>query len=360
MKCYWQRMFLRGVCLVVLFWGAQMILACQKKAPEQVGEGSMEAPMPVEKKMKNQGGGPVEGADSEVITRGEYLANTVMGCGDCHTPRDTSGEFKKDALFSGVANFVDLVPGDPEKGAISAPNLTPSVETGLGKWTAEQIKMSIVKGVDAGGEPLQPVMPYWLYGNLRDEDADAIVAYLQAIPAVENKLPPNQPTDKKLGAPAPALTMQNLPQITLDPGDSRYKEAHRGQYLVAIAACADCHTQETSNSIPIALDKIYAGGRSFPSASLGLMSPPFPMMIYSSNLTPDVNGLQDWTAEDIRAALKDGIDRDGQGICPPMPSGPHGAYAGLKDEDALAMGHYLLSIPAVNNGVIEGCAAPQE
>src|SRR5690554_1315751 len=220
MKFYWRRMFLRNAGLGVLFFCVQMSVACQKKAPEQKGESQSESSILGGSEMKNQGGGPPSGADSEVIARGSYLANTVMGCGDCHTPRDATGAFKKDALFAGVSNFVDLVPGDPEMGALAAPNLTPSVDAGLGKWTAAQIKASIVKGVDKHGEPLHPVMPYWLYSNLTGEDADAIVAYLQSIPVVENKLPPNQPTDKKLAAPAPPLTMQNLPQIQLDPGDS--------------------------------------------------------------------------------------------------------------------------------------------
>lgn len=356
----YHRIFLKIMCWSGLVWGSLVLGACQKKAPERVvGEARSEVEAPraesAEQRL-NQGGGPPVADD--VLARGEYLVNTVMACGDCHTPRDVHGEFRKDMLLAGTPNFADLVPGDPERGAISAPNLTPSVEHGLGRWTAEQMKEAIVRGVAANGEPLYPVMPYWLYHNLSDEDADAIVAYLRSIPAVDNELPPNQPMATKLRTPAPGLGLDQFPQLVLQPGDTMYEEARRGQYLVAIAACADCHTQETESPIPIELNKILAGGRTFSAAGLGLMSPPFPMTIYSTNLTPDKNGLQGWTAEDVRVALKDGLDREGRGICPPMPSGPHGSYAGLHDQDALAIGHYLLNIPPTDNGVIEACAGP--
>ena len=35
------------------------------------------------------------------VERGAYLVNTVMACGNCHTPRDASGAFMADKAFSG-------------------------------------------------------------------------------------------------------------------------------------------------------------------------------------------------------------------------------------------------------------------
>ena len=68
-----------------------------------------------------------------------------------------------------------------------------------------------------------------------------------------------------------------------------------------------------------------------------------------------------WTAADIVKVLKQGQDRDGGGVCPPMPAGPMGALGGLTDQDALDIATYIAGLPAVDNAVPGGngsCVAP--
>ena len=67
-------------------------------------------------------------------------------------------------------------------------NLTPDKETGLGNWTADQIKNAIMKGVRPDGTVLA-VMPSNYYTVLTQRDADAIVAYLRSLKPVKNAVP---------------------------------------------------------------------------------------------------------------------------------------------------------------------------
>ena len=69
-------------------------------------------------------------------------------------------------------------------------NLTPDVETGLGAWTARQFADTIRTGKHLGaGREVLPPMPIPAYKNFNDADLEAIFAYLQAIPAVKNRVP---------------------------------------------------------------------------------------------------------------------------------------------------------------------------
>ena len=76
----------------------------------------------------------------------------------------------------------------PGQGVFVGQNLTPDKETGLGQWTAEQIDTAIRKGKRPDGGELSGVMPSASYSRLTDEDASAIVAFLQSLPPVKNKV----------------------------------------------------------------------------------------------------------------------------------------------------------------------------
>jgi mono/diheme cytochrome c family protein/uncharacterized protein YjiS (DUF1127 family) len=137
--------------------------------------------------------GAVVAQDTQ-IKRGQYLV-TFGGCNDCHT----SGYFfgKPDmARFLGGSEVGFEIPG---LGVFHGPNLTPDPETGLGKWSADQIIAAITKGQRPDGRVLAPIMPWHAFANLTDQDARAIAAFLKSLPPVKNKVPgpfgPNeQPT----------------------------------------------------------------------------------------------------------------------------------------------------------------------
>ena len=57
-------------------------------------------------------------------------------------------------------------------------------------------------------------MPYWTYGNMSAEDANAIVAYLRTVPGVDDRVPPSRPPFNNVPAPTTRVDLNRLPLPT--------------------------------------------------------------------------------------------------------------------------------------------------
>jgi len=69
-----------------------------------------------------------------LVERGAYLVNTIMACGNCHTPRDTDGKpIAEKALSGGITLTTPAF-------LATAANITPDPETGIGTWSDADIK----------------------------------------------------------------------------------------------------------------------------------------------------------------------------------------------------------------------------
>ncbi len=115
------------------------------------------------------------------VERGRYLV-AVSGCNDCHTPGGMLGSPDKSRVLAGS----DVGFGDPASGVWVGGNLTPDKETGLGKWSRDQIVVALTKGKTPDGRTLSEIMPWPAFSHLTSGDAQAIAAYLQSLPAVKN------------------------------------------------------------------------------------------------------------------------------------------------------------------------------
>lgn len=120
---------------------------------------------------------------SSAVDRGKYLVS-VMGCTDCHTPGTLYGAPDMSRFLSGSE-----LGWEGPWGVVYAANLTPDTETGLGKWTVEQIAKAIRTGNRPDGRQLAPIMPWMNFAHLTDEDAMAIASYLKTVPAVKHVAP---------------------------------------------------------------------------------------------------------------------------------------------------------------------------
>ena len=149
-------------------------------------------------------------ASPDKVARGKYLVST-SGCHDCHTPwvmgpRGPEPDMSR-ALSGHPADF-ELPPAPKPAGpwiastaatntAFNGPwgtsftaNLTPDKETGLGKWTYANFRDTIRGGKHMGrGRPVLPPMPIQVYRNFTDQDLESVFAYLQSIPAINNRVP---------------------------------------------------------------------------------------------------------------------------------------------------------------------------
>ena len=252
------------------------------------------------------------------VQRGDYLVNTIMTCGNCHSPKGPPAAIAgKD--FSGGLRF-DEPPFD-----VTAPNITPDKNTGIGNWSAAEIKKSIIDGVRPNGVPLAPIMPSDFYAILTPGDADAIVAYLQSLKSVSNKVP--DPIYKQ------PFSLHRFPgtEQPMAAADMSDKIKH-GFYLVSIGHCLECHTPMSQGRLE--LDKIGKGGREF----LG----PWGTSL-SRNITPSKTaGIGDWTDAEIKRAITEGKRKDGSPMKPPMG---YGYYARMTDSDLNDVIAYLRTLP---------------
>ena len=122
-------------------------------------------------------------ADDAQIARGRYLVG-IAGCSDCHTPGGMMGaaDMKR---YLGGSDVGFSIPGE---GVYVGQNLTPDNETGIGRWTSDDIITAIRNGKRPDGSELSGVMPSASFARLTDEDAAAIAAFLKSIPPVNNKI----------------------------------------------------------------------------------------------------------------------------------------------------------------------------
>ena len=113
--------------------------------------------------------------------RGRYLVESIVACGNCHTPKNPDGSERRDMSLAG--GFIIEAP--PFTAVAS--NITPDRETGIGQWTDQQIVRAIREGIRPDGTIIGPPMPFEFYGKISDRDAIDIVAYLREAPAVKNR-----------------------------------------------------------------------------------------------------------------------------------------------------------------------------
>jgi len=262
------------------------------------------------------------------VERGAYLVNTVMACGNCHTPRDASGALVTDRAFSG-----GLTINTPAFVA-TAPNITQDRETGIGGWSDAEIKRALIEGVRPNhgrfpGVTLAAVMPASFYKALLPDDLDAIVAYLRTVKAVQNTV----------SDPEYKMPVHREPYPDAEKGFAKSDFAdpvRRGAYLVTIGHCMECHST-FSAGVSDYKDGLGHGGRKFGSAIVkGLPDVTVP------NITADpVAGIGAWSDAEITRAIRQGVTRDGHRLKPPMA---YPFYAGLSDADTADIIAYLRTL----------------
>ncbi len=137
------------------------------------------------------------------VERGRYIT-TISGCNDCHTPGTLYGAPDMSRQLSGT----EMGWSGPW-GVTHAQNLTPDNETGIGRWTEQQIVTALRTGMRPDGTTLMPPMPWPEFGQMTDEDANAVAAFLKSLPPVSHRVPdklaPGQaPTGPVLDFPPPS------------------------------------------------------------------------------------------------------------------------------------------------------------
>ena len=170
------------------------------------------------------------------LERGRYIVTALSGCLYCHSDHDWSAPGTP--IIQGTEGSGGIQPEADLPGRIVAPNLTPDPETGAGTWTDDQFARAIREGVGHDGRALFPMMPYTHYRTMSDEDLASVVVYLRSLPAVRKSLPKSE-----IIFPVKYL-IRSVPQpITAPvPAPDVSDAVKRGNFLVTMAGCKDCHT----------------------------------------------------------------------------------------------------------------------
>ena len=271
-------------------------------------------------------------ATPERLKRGQYIATALSGCLYCHTPHDWKAP--GEPMIAGMEGAGGVLPYSDLPGRVVAPNITPDKETGAGTWTDDQLARGIREGIGHDGRALFPLMPYEQYRRMSDEDLASVIVYLRSLPAVRQSLPQTEiifPVKYLIrSVPQPLTTAVRYDD--LEPKD----QVRRGERLVHLAGCIDCHSPAKQGQAIAGLD--WGGGFGFPGP-WGFVA--------SANITPDPSGIPFYDEALFLEVLHTGSvkARKLSSIMPVM------VYRNLSDDDLKAMFAFLRTIKPVKHRV---------
>ncbi len=243
--------------------------------------------------------------DSAQLARGAHLAN-IYGCNDCHTE-----------------NFGGQVMADVPPFRIVAANLT-SGDGGIGsRYTVEDWDRTVRHGVKPDGRSVF-VMPSAAFHRVADRDMEALVAYLQTVPPVDNVLPPT--AFKTVGRIMAATMAEDLAfEVRSEPARAARPEpsatAEYGAYLAGV--CAYCHGDDMG----------------------GMLEPPGPPGMIPA---PSLVATGKWSFDEFERALRMG-ERPGKADINPDFM-PLALTKPMTDEELHALHAYFVSLYASRPG----------
>src|SRR4051812_10060515 len=255
--------------------------------------------------------------------RGKYLVEGILTCGNCHTPRGPGGVLDTARKHAGGPQVWDT----PEY-TVRGSNISPDEATGIGKWSAADVRRAVHDGKRPNGQQLSPQMPYSFYRIFTPSDLDAVVGYVRSLPPVSNKVAPPVYKVKKMHADIPPGAEKPMPESAMkDP-------VKRGFYLTTIGHCMECHTPSVKGRRDFK-NALGTGGEKFEG--------PWGVTV-SRNITPHKEiGIGSWSDEEIKRAITQGVRKDGSKLRPPMG---FQWYATMNDADLSAIVAYLRTVPA--------------
>jgi cytochrome c5 len=264
---------------------------------------------------------PAEGAQQELIKRGEYLAK--MGdCISCHTN-----------VKAGTPAYAGGLPIETPFGTFYSPNVTPDKETGIGKWTEQDFIRALKDGRDPHGRNYFPVFPYYYFSKTTEEDIKALYAYFMSLPPVRQE---NKALPFPFNVPGARVSLWGWNLLFFFPEERDFHEDktksaawNRGKYIVdSLGHCSMCHTPLNPFGAP--KNNYYLTGT-------------FVDGFWAPNITK--YGLESATAEQVTDVFKKNelINNAGP-VAGPMAEVNHNSMMYMTDEDQLAVATYVKTV----------------
>jgi cytochrome c553 len=252
--------------------------------------------------------------------RGQYLS-LAGNCQHCHTAPGG-------APYAGGRRI------DTPFGAVYSSNLTPDAATGIGPWSADDFWQAMHHGRSHDGRKLSPAFPYTNFTHITRADSDALFAWLQTLPAV-NQTNKTHALRWPYGTSLALNSWRTLyfTEGNYTPDRGRSAQWNRGAYLVeSLGHCSACHASRNA-----------LGGNRNARALDGGKVPPHNWLA-PSLLNPDEAGVQNWSENDVVQFLRSGYSPRGVAQGPMAQVVQHSTQY-LHDDDLRAMAHYLQSLP---------------
>jgi mono/diheme cytochrome c family protein len=270
-------------------------------------------------------------APAPPLERGRYLVESILACGNCHTPKSASGEPIASRNLSGGGLTFNVPPFSGP-----ASNITPDRDSGIGTWSDEDIKRAIVAGKRPNhgrlaNTELAVVMATPFFAALTPADLDAVVTYLRAVPPIRNVT----------AAPEYRMPQRHQPLPgTSEAGRRLTNAVERGRYLVTLGHCLECHSPQEKGVMNY--ERLGAGGRVFNADIVQGFPQDWPGARAPNITSHPSAGLGSWSDAEIKRAISSGIARDGRRLQPPMP---FAYYARLTPADLDDIVAYLRTLP---------------
>lgn len=270
------------------------------------------------------GGGPDR---SDPIRYGEYVFR-AGGCLECHTDSKAKGA----PLAGGRALATPY-------GTFYSPNITPDPQHGIGGWSEADFIRAMRQGKSPDGAPYFPAFPYPSFTRITDDDLRALWAYLKTQPAVAQ---PDKPHDLQFPFGLRPLVwgwrMLFFDEGVFQPDPAQSAQWNRGAYLVtALGHCGECHTPRNALGGP-------RSGMRFAGSADNAEGDRVP------NITPHPKtGIGGWSDRDIAGYLGMGMTPEGDFAGGLMGDVIEHSTKYLTEQDRLAMGAYLKSLPPIDH-----------
>lgn len=271
--------------------------------------------------------------DAEVIARGEYLFHGAAHCSACHNTKETYVDMKAGEkplpVGGGVWKMGPL-------GTLRAPNLTPDPETGIGRYSDEQLARVLRDGIAPDGTLsgfMRMAAP-----RLAEDDIRAVISYMRSLPPTKNEVEKSELSGLAHMAFGGIAPKRPWPEKSAPPIGATVE---RGRYLAeGAAACIGCHSGLDMGAAEVIPGTEFAGSGEPMEGELE----DDPNEYRAPNLTPDPEtGIAGkWTEEQFLARMKAGRVHRGS----PMP---WNHFASMQDDDIKAIWLFLQTVPPVKN-----------
>lgn len=254
-----------------------------------------------------------------LVERGAYLVK-MADCLACHTDETAKGR----PYAGGLAIATPF-------GTVYSPNITPDPEYGIGQWSDAEFVRALREGIRPDGAYYYPVFPYNYFNKMSLDDALAIKAYLETVPAVQQA---NRAAEMKW--PFNWRWLQwgwrllyfDSEQSGYRPDPKRSTRWNRGAFIVGGPGhCALCHTQ--LNMFGVAKKKYYLAGA-------------FVENFFAPDIT--ARGLKRINDKQLAEVFISGEKPSGGALAGPMADVEHNSLRYLEYTDMLAVGEFLRSV----------------